>query len=247
MALITAKDVTIAFEGVTAVEHVSFEVDRGDYMLLVGENGSGKSTLIRAMLGLVHPQNGEILYGDGLRRDQIGYLPQQTAAQRDFPASAEEVVISGCVNRMRGRFFYSKEDRLRAEEKMAMLDVTSLRKKSYRTLSGGQQQRVLLARALCAADSLLLLDEPVTGLDPDAMAELYALIRRLNRDHGLSVVMVSHDLHGALADANKVLVVNRGIDFRGSAGEYRDKYFRKQVRGDGSFAGKIYLPQTDLK
>lgn len=247
MALIAANDVTIAFEGVTAVEHVSFEIERGDYMLLVGENGSGKSTLIRAMLGLVRPQRGEIRYGDGLHRDRIGYLPQQTAAQRDFPASAEEVVRSGCLGHMRGRFFYSKEDCRLAEEKMAMLDITDLRTKSYRTLSGGQQQRVLLARALCAADTLLLLDEPVTGLDPDAAAELYKLIRRLNRDHGMSVVMVSHDLHGALTDANKVLVVNRGIDFRGSANEYRDKYFRKQVRGDGSFAGKIYLPQNGLK
>ncbi len=130
---------------------------------------------------------------------------------------------------------------------MEMLDILRMRAKSYRTLSGGQQQRVLLARALCAADSLLLLDEPVTGLDPDATAEMYALIRRVNREHGMSVVMVSHDLHSALADANKVLVVNRGIEFRGTAGEYRDKYFRKQVRGDGSFAGKIYLPQTGLK
>lgn len=221
MALITLTDVTIAFEGIPAVEHVSYELERGDYLVVVGENGSGKSTLMRAMLGLVHPKSGSICYGDGLKRNQIGYLPQQTAAQRDFPASVEEVVLSGCTNQLFGRFFYSKKLVEKAREKMAMLDILQLREKSYRTLSGGQQQRVLLARALCATDSLLILDEPVTGLDPASTEELYALIRRLNREHGVSIVMVSHDLKGAMKDANKVLVVDRGVSFWGSLEEYR--------------------------
>lgn len=221
MALITLQDVTIAFEGVPAVEHVSFQVNRGDYMVLIGENGSGKSTLMRAMLGLVHPCFGTVRYGDGLRRNQIGYLPQQTAVQRDFPASVEEVVLSGCINQLGSRFFYGKNLQRKAHEKMALLDIENLIDKSYRTLSGGQQQRVLLARALCATDALLLLDEPVTGLDPGSTQELYGLIRRLNREHGVSVVMVSHDLHGSMADANKVLVVDRGVSFCGSIEEYR--------------------------
>lgn len=225
MALITLSDVTIAFEGVAAVEHVSFEVNRGDYLVVVGENGSGKSTLMRAMLGLVHARNGSIRYGDGLRRNQIGYLPQQTAAQRDFPASVEEVVLSGCVNRLGRRFFYPRELVERAREKMELLDVLALRSQSYRTLSGGQQQRVLLARALCATESLLILDEPVTGLDPASTDELYTLIRRLNRQHGVSIVMVSHDLRGAIADASKVLVVDRGVSFCGSVEDYREKYY----------------------
>lgn len=225
MALITLTDVTIAFEGVAAVEHVSFEVDRGDYLVVVGENGSGKSTLMRAMLGLVHAKTGSIRYGDGLRRDQIGYLPQQTAAQRDFPASVEEVVLSGCVNRLGRRFFYSKELVAKAREKMALLDVLRLRGQSYRTLSGGQQQRVLLARALCATESLLILDEPVTGLDPASTDELYGLIRSLNRRHGVSIVMVSHDLRGAMTDATKVLAVDRGVSFCGAVEEYREKHF----------------------
>lgn len=221
MALITLRDVTIAFEGVPAVEHVSYQVNRGDYMVLIGENGSGKSTLMRAMLGLVHPCAGTVRYGDGLKRNQIGYLPQQTAVQRDFPASVEEVVLSGCINQLGSRFFYGKNLQRKTHEKMALLDIENLSEKSYRTLSGGQQQRVLLARALCATDALLLLDEPVTGLDPGSTQELYGLIRRLNREHGVSVVMVSHDLHGSMADANKVLVVDRGVSFCGSIEEYR--------------------------
>lgn len=221
MALITLQDVTIAFEGVPAVEHVSYQVNRGDYMVIIGENGSGKSTLMRAMLGLVHPCAGAVRYGDGLKQNQIGYLPQQTAVQRDFPASVEEVVLSGCLNQLGMRFFYGKNLQRKAREKMALLDIQNLAGKSYRTLSGGQQQRVLLARALCATDALLLLDEPVTGLDPGSTQELYDLIRRLNREHGVSIVMVSHDLRGSMADANKVLVVDRGVSFCGSIADYR--------------------------
>lgn len=222
MALITLKDVTIAFEGVSAVEGASFSVERGDYLVMIGENGSGKSTLIRAMLGLVHPERGSVSYGDGLRKNQIGYLPQQTAAQRDFPASVEEVVLSGCANRIgKFHFFYQKRHIEIAREKMALLDILPLRQKSYRTLSGGQQQRTLLARALCATDSILLLDEPVTGLDPATTDELYALIRRLNRECGVAIVMVSHDLRGAMQDANKVLMVDRGVSFYGTSDEYR--------------------------
>ena len=222
MALITLKDVTIAFEGVSAVEGASFSVERGDYLVMIGENGSGKSTLIRAMLGLVHPERGSVSYGDGLRKNQIGYLPQQTAAQRDFPASVEEVVLSGCANRIgKFHFFYQKRHIEMAREKMALLDILPLRQKSYRTLSGGQQQRTLLARALFATDSILLLDEPVTGLDPATTDELYALIRRLNRECGVAIVMVSHDLHGAMQDANKVLMVDRGVSFYGTSDEYR--------------------------
>lgn len=222
MALIALKDVTIAFEGVNAVEHVSFEIDRGDYLVIIGENGSGKSTLVRAMLGLVHVSGGEICYGDGLKRNQIGYLPQQTAAQRDFPASVQEVVLSGCANQLGPRkFFYGRALQQKALEKMRLLDIDKLKDQSYRTLSGGQQQRVLLARALCATDALLLLDEPVTGLDPSAVEEFYALMRRLNRDHGVSIAMVSHDLKGAMTDANKVLAVGRNTSFFETVEAYR--------------------------
>lgn len=230
MALITLENVTIAFEGVVAVQDVNLTIERGDYLVIVGENGSGKSTLIRAILGLVRPQKGRVVYGDGLRRNQIGYLPQQTESQRDFPASVEEVVLSGCVNRMGRRPFYSSAQRRLAEEKMHLLDVERFRKKSYRTLSGGQQQRVLLARALCATDCILLLDEPVTGLDPETTEELYSIIRDLNRKHGVTIAMVSHDLQGAMRDAGKVLVMNRGADYFGSTEGYW-KRLEGQVNG----------------
>ena len=227
MALITLKDVTIAFEGVVAIENVNLSIEKGEYLVVVGENGSGKSTLIRSVLGLIRPQKGRIVYGDGLTRNQIGYLPQQTIAQRDFPASVEEVVLSGCINRMGRRLFFAGEQKKLAEEKMRMLDIERLRKQPYRTLSGGQQQRVLLARALCATDSMLLLDEPVTGLDPDTTEELYTIIRKLNREHGVAIVMVSHDLHGSMRDAGKVLVMNRGVDFFGGTDEYIRRFERR--------------------
>ncbi len=233
MALIQLRDVTIAFEGTVAVDRVSLSVEKGDYLVVLGENGSGKSTLMRAMLGLVKPRSGSIVYGDGLMKNQIGYLPQQTAAQRDFPASVEEVVLSGCVNRMGRRFFFNKSDRAKAEANMALLDVTKFRKKSYRTLSGGQQQRVLLARALCATDGMLLLDEPVTGLDPAATRELYDVIRDLNVRHGVAVVMVSHDVRGALRDARHVAVMDTGMDFNGTVEAYAAQYLNKAVKARG--------------
>ena len=227
MALIELKDVTIAFEGVAAVEHVNLAVERGEYLVIVGENGSGKSTLVRAMLGLVRPKSGRVVYGDGLKKNQIGYLPQQTVVQRDFPASVGEAVLSGCVNRLGRRLAFGAGERARAEEKMRLMDVYNMREKPYRTLSGGQQQRALLARALCATDTILLLDEPVTGLDPDAAEELYSVIRALNRDHGVAIAMVSHDLHGAMRDAGRVLVMNRGVDFVGSVEDYERQFERR--------------------
>ena len=206
-----------------AVKNASFSVEKGDYLVILGENGSGKSTLVRAILGLVRPAKGQILYGDGLKRAQIGYLPQKSAAQRDFPASVEEVVRSGLVNRLGGRMWLGAQQKRRAAEKMRLMDVENMKNRPYRTLSGGQQQRVLLARALCATDSILLLDEPVTGLDPDATEEMYGVIRALNREHNTAIVMVSHDVNAALRDANKVLVMDHGVDFFGTVEKWKSE------------------------
>ena len=224
MALITVADVTISYEGLIAAENVSFHIDRGDYLVIIGENGSGKSSIMKAMLGLVRARSGSIVYGDGLTRTAIGYLPQQTQAERDFPASVEEVVASGCVGRMKRRLFFSAADKARARHAMEMLDIWAMRKKAYRNLSGGQQQRALLARALCATDLLLLLDEPVTGLDPAATEELYAIMRRLNEEEGVAVCMVTHDVQDGLRDAKSVLVMDKGVSFFGSAEEYAGQY-----------------------
>lgn len=214
MALIACKGLSLRYENRLAVEDVSFEIEAGDYVCIVGENGSGKSTLLKGLLGLKTPDAGSISYGEGLKQRMIGYLPQQTVVQKDFPASVYEVVLSGCLNRRGMRPFYSSAERQIAERNMERLSVGALRKKSYRDLSGGQQQRVLLARALCATEKLLLLDEPVTGLDPVVTSELYAMIRQLNLE-GVTVVMVSHDITCAVHNAGKILHMGTGVLFYG--------------------------------
>ncbi|HIR07454.1 MAG TPA: ATP-binding cassette domain-containing protein [Candidatus Pullichristensenella stercoripullorum] len=214
------KSVTVAFEGHAAVENVCLKLERGEYTVMLGRNGSGKSTLMRAMLGLVRPKSGQILVGDGLRRDHIGYMPQKTQAQRDFPAAVEEVVRSGLINRMGRRMFYTAEEKARAFENMRLLSIEDLRKTSYAALSGGQQQRALLARALCAADGLLMLDEPVSALDPEATEEFYGVLRMLHRERGMAILMISHDVRSAVRDADKVVVLDREVRFDGTRAAY---------------------------
>ncbi|MGF7145111.1 zinc transport system ATP-binding protein [Anaerotaenia torta] len=236
MALITCQNASFAYDGIPAVSGLSFEVQKGDYLCIVGENGSGKSTLIKGLLRLKAPQSGSILMGDGLKAAEIGYLPQQTAAQKDFPASAYEVVLSGRLSARGIRPFYSRTDRAMAEENLRRLGIEALRNRCYRELSGGQQQRVLLARALCATQKLLLLDEPVAGLDPLVTQELYRLIQKINKDTGITIIMVSHDIRSAVKFAGHILHLRNqqvfygktedyirsriGIDFLG--GEYND-------------------------
>ena len=192
MALIKCENVSIGYEGQTVVRDLNFQINTGDYLCIVGENGSGKSTLVKSLLGLKGVESGRIVFGDGLKQNEIGYLPQQTDVQKDFPASVYEVVLSGRLN-SRGHS-RALRDRQQAYEKMEILGIRDLAKQCFRDLSGGQRQRVLLARALCATKKLLLLDEPVTGLDPLVTAEFYQLIRQINRDSGIAVVMVSHDI-----------------------------------------------------
>lgn len=220
MALITCEHVCLGYDGQTVLRDVNFTVSRGDLLCVVGENGSGKSTLIKGLLGLKAPEQGSITLGDGLVRNEIGYLPQQTQLQRDFPASVAEVVRSGCINQMHGRPFYSRADRARAQENMERMGIEDLAHHSYQALSGGQQQRVLLARALCAAGELLILDEPVTGLDPAAAQDLYRTLAYLNKTEGIAIVMVTHDIRSALRYATRILHAGQGQWFSGSVAEY---------------------------
>ena len=220
MPLITCQNVSFAYEGNTAISDLNFDVHSGDYLCVVGENGSGKSTLIKGLLRLKAPQTGNILMGDGLRANEIGYLPQQTAAQKDFPASAFEVVLSGCLSARGILPFYSRADKVLAEENIRLLDIESLRNRCYRELSGGQQQRVLLARALCATKKVLLLDEPVAGLDPIVTQELYRLIEKINRDTGITVIMVSHDINSAVKYAKHILHLKNAQVFFGKTEDY---------------------------
>ena len=219
------------YEDGDVIKGLSFEVQPGDYLCVVGENGSGKTTLMKAILGLIKVSGGEIIYGDGLNRQEIGYLPQQSNIQKDFPATVREVVLSGCLNRSGLRPFYTKAQKQTAEDWIARLDITDLKKRSYRALSGGQQQRVLLARALCATKKLIVLDEPVAGLDPIVTADLYALIQRINRENGITVIMVSHDIGAALQYATHILQVSGDSNFFGTVEEYRQSELGKLFLG----------------
>lgn len=205
MAQLTCRDLTLGYEGKRVAESLSFSVKTGDYLCIVGENGSGKSTLVKTILRLLPPLAGSVQFGDGLRSREIGYLPQQSAVQREFPASVQEIVLSGCLNRCGLRPFYSREEKNLAIANMKRLGIDILAHKCYRELSGGQQQRVLLARALCATRKLLLLDEPAAGLDPAAEAEMYQMIEMLNRTDGITVIMISHDLAAAMKYASHIL------------------------------------------
>ena len=218
MALLTAKDLVLGYETRIMEEDLKFQVEEGDYLCIVGENGSGKSTLMKTLLGLQSPISGTITTGDGLRPSEIGYLPQQTTVQKDFPASVTEVVLSGCQGRMGLRPFYNKEDKTLARENMERMGISGLAGRSYRDLSGGQQQRVLLARALCATGKLLLLDEPVSGLDPRVTNEMYRLISDLNRE-GITVIMISHDIAAAIKYASHILHIGKAVFF-GTRDEY---------------------------
>ena len=218
--LLSCRDLTIGYKNQVVLENVSFSLSRGDYLCVVGENGAGKSTLIKCLAGLMKPMNGSITLAKGLARSDVGYLPQQTAIQRDFPASVREVVLSGCLNQSRLLPFYTRDDRERASAFLDELGMAELADRSYRLLSGGQQQRVLLARALCASRKLLILDEPVTGLDPIVTAEIYGLIKEINRRHHTTVVMVSHDVKNAVRSANKILHVKHTVQFCGKTEDY---------------------------
>lgn len=219
MAQLTCQNLTVGYDGRTVLQGLNFEVNPGDYLCIVGENGSGKSTLMKTLLGLQAPISGRILTGDGLRKNEIGYLPQQTQAQKDFPASVREIVLSGCQGRCGSRPFYSKEEKRLAEENIGKMGIGSLTKRCYRELSGGQQQRVLLARALCATRKMLLLDEPVSGLDPRVTAEMYGLIETLNREEGITVMMISHDISAALRYASHILHIGDSVFF-GTKADY---------------------------
>lgn len=231
MALIECKNVSLSYENITVVENLSFEVNKGDYLCIVGENGSGKSTLMKAMLGLKSVTEGSISYGENMSSKQIGYLPQQSTIQKDFPASVFEVVLSGCLSKKKSHIFFSRENKKTALENMEKLDILNIKNKCYKELSGGQQQRVLLARALCAADSLILLDEPVSGLDPVVTAEFYSIIEKLNKQYGMTVIMVSHDLLYAAKSAGHILHLRKNNSFFGTSKDYLKSDIFKSFRG----------------
>ena len=225
MSQLSFKDVSLGYDGREVLHGVSFDVRHGDYLCILGENGSGKTTLIKTILGLKNPVCGVVTFGDGLLPDEIGYLPQQSTARRDFPATVGEIVLSGTLNRCK-KPFYGKVEKAMAKRNLERLGINDLVKRSYRELSGGQQQRVLLARALCAAHKLLLLDEPTAGLDPSVTADMYSLIESLNKDDGMTVIMITHDISAALKYSTHILHLGKEVFFC-----TRDEYVKRTGGG----------------
>ena len=233
MQLLKCENIHMNYDSTKAVNGVSFSVDEGDFLCIVGENGAGKSTLLKGILGLQKISECRVIF-NGIKKSEIGYLPQRTQVQKDFPAAVKEVVLSGRIGR-KGKLFYSAEDRQIAAENMETMKISDIRNKSFNELSGGQQQRVLLARALCATDRLLLLDEPTAGLDPFVTEDMYRLIEHLNSEHGVTVIMVTHDIKSAVKYANKILCMEHDGDFFGTTQEYLDTPAAKRILGgDGN-------------
>ncbi len=211
--LLSCNNLTVSYDTV-AIQDITFTAEKGDFICIVGENGSGKTTLIKALLGLLPAKNGTVTVKDGTK---IGYVPQKLSVSHDFPASAEEIVRSGIITR---RPFLSKAEKEKARHIMALLEIDSIRRKSFSALSGGQAQRVLLARALCASEEFLVLDEPVTGLDPKATRDLYALLKKINKEKGTTVLMVSHDIRTSMHLATKILHIDKSVQFFGEPEHY---------------------------
>ena len=230
MTQITCKNLTLGYENRAIQENLNFSINAGDYLCIVGENGSGKSTLMKTLLHLQPPISGTIELGDGLHKNEIGYLPQQTLVQRDFPASVKEIVLSGCQGRCGWRPFYNKEDKEIARKAMEKMMIQDLQDRCYRELSGGQQQRVLLARALCAAKKILLLDEPVSGLDPKVTAEMYQLIEDLNKKDEITIIMISHDIEAAVRYATHILHIGERCFF-GTKKQYLESSLGRHFTG----------------
>lgn len=233
MAQLRCENISVGYEDGIVVSDVSFELNRGDYVCIVGENGAGKSSLLKGILGLAKIQGGKLEYGDGMSRADVGYLPQQKDYQKNFPATVKEVVMSGFLNKMGLRPYYNRAEKAKAMEILSDFGMADYVRASFGSLSGGQKQRVLLARAMCATDKLLLLDEPTTGLDPVATEELYGLLKRLNREKKTTILMVSHDLNKAVSDAGLILHVNKrsGCGYFGPADKYLDSEAARHFLG----------------
>lgn len=222
MAILTCKNASFGYDGEVVLSGIDFMLCGGEYMCILGENGAGKSTLVKGILGLISPVTGEIEFGEGLRACEVGYLPQQTQVQKSFPASVLEVVLSGRINSMGMRPFYNRKDRKDAVKKLELMGMKGMERRSFQELSGGQKQRVLLARAMCAAGRLILLDEPVSGLDPAATTDLYELIADINKNMGMTVIMVSHDTQAAVKYASHIMQLSHTQLFYGTVDDYKN-------------------------
>lgn len=220
MAILTAKKVKIGFGENVVIKDASFSLDEGDFACVVGTNGSGKSTLIKAILGLIKPMSGTIEYGEGLTQTTIGYLPQETRPDANFPATVEEIVLSGCLGHMKMRPFYCHKEHEHVRESLRTLGIDELAKASFMKLSGGQKQKVLLARSLSATKKLLILDEPSNNLDYKSRKDFYKTLKKLNSEQGLTIIMITHDLDADDLIGNKVVAISDGVAKIAATAEY---------------------------
>jgi zinc transport system ATP-binding protein len=230
-ALIACQNAAFGYDGYAVISALNFAIKPGDYLCIVGKNGSGKSTLVKGLLRLLEPLRGSITFYGEFKSDAVGYLPQQIAAQKDFPAGAFEIILSGAVGAMGMRPFYSAKEKQRSREIMDSLGIANLKDRCFRELSGGQQRRVLIGRALCASRGTLVLDEPAAGLDPLAAAELYGLLQKINRETGVTIIMVSHDIDAAERYASKILHLQNRQCFFGTYPDYMNSDIGKQFLG----------------
>jgi zinc transport system ATP-binding protein len=233
--ILTLKNASFGYDGNIVIHDICFTINKGDFLCIVGENGSGKSTLIKGILRLIKPMKGDLLYGKNITQKDIGYLSQENIDKKDFPAGVFEIVLSGNLAKMGLRPFYSAKDKRLAEEYLSLLGISDIKNSCFRELSGGQQRRVLLARSLCAAQKILILDEPFAGLDPLITSELYQLLRKINNEIGITIIMVSHDLDAA-EYATHALHLKRKQLFYGTMDEYKlsetGRNFFINLRGD---------------
>ena len=231
MPLIQCNKLNFGYKETKVIDNFSFNINKGDYVCIVGENGSGKSTLINLLVGILKPHDGTIIFSDEILKNGFGYLPQHSDIKDDFPASVYEVVLSGCANRLKKTPFFTRKDKQIASLNMKLLEITDLKNKSFHNLSGGQKQRVLLARALCTAENTLILDEPVSGLDPMVTEAFYSILNHLNKEHKTTVIMVSHDISSALKYSNHIIHLEKSSSFSGTTDEYLNSEYYKKISG----------------
>jgi zinc transport system ATP-binding protein len=209
-SILELKQLRLGFGDNIVINNASLVLEEGDFACIVGANGAGKSTLVRAILGLIKPLGGDIHYCGDLKQTQIGYLPQETRPDSNFPATVEEIVLSGCLGHMGWKPFYCHKEKQHIRRSLKILGIESLAKKRFVDLSGGQKQKVLLARSLSATTKMIILDEPSNSLDHKSRKDFYKTLKNLNREQGLTILMITHDLDADDLIGNKVIAIKEG-------------------------------------
>lgn len=221
MSQIQCKNMSIGYTNKVVLRNINFEINQGEYVFILGDNGVGKTTLLKTLLGLIPPLKGDIIYDSSIKKTSIGYIPQKSKIQQEFPASVYEIVLSGCINKLKWKPFYTKKEKEKVADAMKLLNISHLAKRPYRELSGGQQQRVLLARAFCATDKILILDEPFVGLDNYSTKQLQKSLTKINKELGVTIVIVSHYIEDSLKHSNKLIVLSEDKTYCCLPSEYR--------------------------